>query len=262
MYIILIPVALILSCSFIFNSVTFYPDKEHILDVKKLPQGTTELFIKTKDNVSLHSLYFKHSKTSEKLIIYFHGNAGNVYNRIKESIKLSGTGCDVLLISYRGYGKSDGEPSEQGLYIDGNAAFEYASGTLGYDSKNIIIYGRSLGTAVAVNTAQFRDMNGVILITPFSSGKDLASELTHGSMTFLASGRLTSSEKINNLKCPLLVIHGTADEVVPYSLGIKLYSLYNGKKQFVTIDSGMHNDLEYTDSQTYWNAITDFVSKN
>jgi len=250
---------LIFSCESIVNKFAFYPDKDYTIESNRLPSSAEEITIHTTDGLKIQGIIFRSEEKTGKLIIYFHGNAGNLYHRIDESVMLLKTGCDILLVGYRGYGRSDGDPSENGVYIDGESALNYATGALGYKLNMVTLYGRSLGTTIAVHTAQNRDPASVILITPISSGKDM-SEFFAGSILSSFNGNTFNSiEKVNNIRVPILIIHGTSDEIVPYIQGQKLYEKFNGIKKMVTVPGGRHNDLEYTHPDLYWNSIFDFM---
>jgi fermentation-respiration switch protein FrsA (DUF1100 family) len=250
-----------LSCESLFNTFAFFPDTKFFLDKKDLPEHCTELSLVTSDKIHIQALYFKQSGQHKKLVINFHGNAGNLYHRINESLNIFNCGCDVLLLGYRGYGKSEGKPNENGVYIDGQCVYDYAVTTLGYTSENILLYGRSLGTTVAVHTAQNRKIRGLILITPLSTAEDFARAKNMGSFGSIAKDKFVSIEKMKNITCPLLVIHGTNDEVIPSALGKKLYDEYKGKKDFVTIINGHHNDLEFVNPALYWKSVSEFISQ-
>lgn len=246
------------SCTAVINDLAFFPDKKY---TGKLPANASEVMLETPDGIKLQCLLFAHEVRSEKIVIYFHGNGGNLYHRIREAGKIFDMGPDIVISGYRGYGKSTGEPSEQGIYRDGECLFGYVRDRLGYSPDKIFIYGRSLGTTVAVYVAARYHPRGVILVTPLSSGKDLAGEMMPGCVSFFAGGSFSSISRINEVKCPVLFIHGTADRIVPYSHGLKLFNAFNGKKEMVTIKNGTHNELELTDPELYWGSVKTFLSQ-
>lgn len=244
----------------ILNKFAFYPDKTSEIPKNQIPPYIHEKWITTSDKEKLQAFLFKQNDTVNcPLIIYFHGNAGNVYHRFVEGQRLYEMGKNVLLVSYRGYAKSTGKPTEKGVYIDGASAVAFAKDSLGYTEDNIVLFGRSLGTTVAVDVAQNKIFKDVILITPLTSGRDMANAMGMGSLQSAAGDSFNSITKIRNLKSPLLIIHGNSDEVVPYVMGKQLYDAYNGSKKLVTVAGGKHNNLEYTDSLKYWGAITNFL---
>ena len=252
-------ILLLPSCESLFNSVSFYPDRD--FTVSRLPGYVKHLELLTDDGIKLEALYFSHDAVSDKIVVYFHGNAGNLYNRIKEANVIFDMGCNVIISGYRGYGGSTGKPSEEGIYSDGKAVLNYVTSVLGYKPGKIYVYGRSLGTVVAVEISQNIDYGGVILVTPLTSAGD-SLELRYPSVpSFIAGKRFHSIGKINNLRSPVLVIHGTSDEIIPYSLGVKLYDAYNGTKRFISIPGGGHNNLENVNPDLYWGSVKTFIEK-
>ncbi len=241
------------------DRLTFFPDRSTTISIDRLPNYASALWINTEDSEKIQALYFKHPDTAKNLVLYFHGNAGNLYHRVPQAEKLFEMGVDVLLISYRGYAQSTGSPSEAGIYMDGAAAFTYATDKLRYPEEDIILLGRSLGSTVAVHLGQNRQFKKVILITPLTSGREMAVSMGLGWLKFMAGNSYNSLEKINNLTCPILIIHGDKDEVVPYYMGEKLYQEYQGPKKLVTITGGRHNDLEQLDYKLFWGEIGKFL---
>ena len=247
------------NCS-VKDRFTFFPDRNSTLAPDQIPSFASEHLIGTNDGETIQSFYFKH-QVAEKLplLIYFHGNAGNLFFRFDSAIRLYQMKQNVLLISYRGYAKSTGSPTESGIYQDGAAAVKFAIDNLGYREHEISILGRSLGSTVAVHIAQNHNFKKVLLITPLTSGRDMAVAMGLGMFKFIAGNSYNSLEKINNLRSPVLIIHGDRDEVVPYHMGKKLFETYNGPKHMVTIRNGRHNDLTEIDPELYWGEIEKFL---
>jgi uncharacterized protein len=250
----------LLGCDPIVNFFAFFPDTKNVLPAEKLPPAVEEVFFNTSDNETLQA-YLLENKNAKKLLIYFHGNAGNISHRLSDLLTINKMNITVLGISYRGYGKSSGTPSEKGIYTDGYAAFTYATQTLGFSPGNIFIFGRSIGTTVAVNTAQHKNLAGLILVTPLSSGKAQAKAQGFGLLSFVAENAFDNLSKMPSIKCPLLVIHGTMDEVLSYAMGKEIYEAAKTEKQFVTITGGGHNNLSFFKPDQYWGAIKSFISK-
>ena len=258
--IILLFIVFSVSCDFFLYNVCFFPDNSTYIPEDKFPEYVELVKIKTTDNVIINGLYFSENRNKRKMVlISFHGNAENIYVQFDHGVKLFRMGVDVLLVSYRGYAKSRGSPSEKGIYTDGRSALDYAINVLGYNINNIIICGRSIGTTVAVEISQKRDIAGLILLSPLSSGQDFVKSMGMSSMKFLVGSSFDSISKINNIRCPLLVIHGDSDEVISYSLGYKLFDEYNGKKEFIYIKNGGHNNLAIIDPDLYWSTIEKFI---
>lgn len=260
---ILLQIIILTGCSSIRNTMTFYPDKENEIPKKNIPSYVSEKKIKTPDKETIQTFYFHHPDSSDhSLVIYFHGNAGNLYGRFGYANKLYEMNQNVLLVSYRGYAKSTGKPSEKGIYIDGESAVAFANDSLGYSEKDITIIGRSLGTTVAVHSSQKKNLKGVILITPLTSGSEMAIAMGMESLTSVTGDSYNSLGKINNLNSPILIIHGTDDEVVPYYMGESLFKAYNGEKSFITVKRGNHNNLQNINPELFWGEIEKIVTKS
>jgi hypothetical protein len=249
---------LFLFCTPLVNKLAFFPDNIPADENLSLPKGCETVLVTTSDGETLHCLWVE-SQPEAGVVIYFHGNAGHIYDRASTLLKLSEFGWSVLGVSYRGYGKSTGSPSEKGIYRDAQAALNYAQQELNTPLSRIVIYGRSIGSAAAVDVCQNNSPAGLILITPLTSGKAMAKEMGLGALAGLAGESFDNRGKLKHIEPPLLIIHGTDDDVVPYSMGKKLYARYSGPKTFVTIEKGRHNSLEFDNPQKYWGAVQTFL---
>ncbi|MCP4682043.1 MAG: alpha/beta hydrolase [Desulfobacterales bacterium] len=247
-------------CEPVVNKMAFHPDNQNVLSIDQLPSNFQEIFIETEDQVKIQG-YFIANKSSNKILIYFHGNAGNICHRLPDLMQISSFGINVLGVSYRGYGKSRGKPSEKGIYIDGKAALNYSTRKLGFSLNNVIILGRSIGTAVAIHISQNLNIGGLILVTPLTSGADEANAIGLGLISFLAGNSFNNIEKIVNISCPILVIHGTQDNLVPFEMGKKIYNKAKIKKQFVKIEGANHNNLSTKYKKSYWPPIYKFTTQ-
>lgn len=259
--ILLVCVILLFGCKPIVNMLVFHPDNVNVIQNNNLPSGVEEFVVVTEDDVSIKSLYLPVAG-SDKVLIYFHGNAGNIYHRIPSLLQLQRSGLNIVGVSYRGYGKSEGNPSEEGIYLDGKAILKYVRKKLGFSDKNIIIFGRSIGTTVAINTAQNNVIGGLILVTPLTSGLAHAKVSGLRLISSLAGNSFDSITKITNIKIPVLVIHGTKDRVIPYSMGKEIFDAIKSKKKFITIEGAGHNDLHDNYGNEYWKPIFGFLKHN
>ena len=241
--------------SYFINKMAFYPDKYYEMQV---PKNSSEVFITAQDGTKLLGLLME-KKESDKIVIYFHGNAGNIYHRIPDLEQIRNMGFNVFGLSYRGYAKSKGKPSEKGIYQDGYAAFNYIVETLGFKLENIFIIGRSIGSTVAVNVAQHRKIKGLILITPLTSAKALSKNIGFGMFSSFIGDVFDNKSKMQNIICPLLVIHGTNDDVIPYKMGLEIYNIANEPKEFVEIQNAFHNNLSADHGEEYFQAIKKFL---
>lgn len=247
-------------CKAIINGLAFYPDSTNVIATEDLPEGIQELTITAEDKVRTTSLYLP-LDGANKLLIYFPGNAGNIYHRIPGLLTLRNSGVNVIGVSYRGYGKSEGAPTEEGVYLDGKAIYQHAINELGFDEQDIIIFGRSIGASVALDTAAHKPLRGVILVTPLTNAKQQAKAGGLGALAPLAGDAFDNLSKVENLSAPVLVIHGSHDRVIPFSMGKTLYEHIKGDKEFVKIEGGGHNNLQDRFRQQYWPPIIRFIQK-
>lgn len=176
---------------------------------------------------------------SQTASLFLHGNAGNLSHRGYAIRAITAAGASVLVLDYRGYGKSEGSPSEQGLYQDAEAAYQWL---LQRGMRRIVAHGESLGGAVAVELASRHRLAGLLLEAPFSSAGDVAASIVPGLGRVVMWGWM-SKWRIHKVQSPLLIIHGTRDEVIPFALGQKLFALAREPKEFWAVEGAGHNDL-------------------
>lgn len=191
--------------------------------------------------VKINSLHFKISEPAG-IIIYFHGNAGSLAGWGNVAGRFTELGYDLLIYDYRQFGKSTGQLSEKALF--GDARFIYDQIKKEYPEEKIILFGRSIGTAVAVYTAAGNKPGKLILETPFYSLKDLAGNYYPWLPTFLLKYPMRSDKYISDVKCPVIIIHGTNYEIVSYDSALKLHALIQPSCEFISIDGGGHNNLD------------------
>lgn len=194
-------------------------------------------------------------------VLFFHGNAGNIGDRIQFLNYLYEAGFSVFVFDYRGYGESEGRPSEQGLLIDGDAAYEELTTQIGIPPEQIIFFGRSLGGVIAAHTARGRPIRGLIVEGTFPSANDMA-EVIFAPIKIprsLIGVNLDSLSCLKRRKCPVLIIHGTHDEVVPFRMGQKLYEMTDPPKSFYVVDRGGHNDCYMVGTKDYFEKIRAFA---
>lgn len=207
----------------------------------RLGDDDEEVFYKTEDGESINGLFF--AGRGGDVILYFHGNAGDLsgWQFVAEDFTLHG--YNVMLIDYRGYGKSSGKISEEGLYHDGEAAY-HCLVEKGFKPENIIVYGRSIGSGVAVDVAARYPCKGLILEAPFSSLKRLANEkLPFFFPSLYLKFSFDNMAKMNRVSCPVIFLHGTADELIPPAHSRSLFEEFSGKKELIVVDGASHNDL-------------------
>lgn len=178
-------------------------------------------------------------------ILYFHGNGGHLGYRKNIYRTLADAGFGVLALSYRGYGASEGSPTETGLFADAKAAYAYAKETLGLPGSKIIVYGESLGTAVAVKIASEREVAMVQLKAPFTSARERAADIYYWlPVKLLIRDPYDSASRIKDVHAPLVIMHGDSDVTIPPSYGRRLFELANAPKKMVVFPGVGHNDFD------------------
>ena len=200
-----------------------------------------ELFLKTEENVTINALHFK-VENPKGVILYFHGNAGDLSRWGSITEYFSAMQYDVLIMDYRTYGKSTGKLSEQGFYRDAQFCYDYLLKQ--YSENEITLYGRSLGTGIASYLASTNQPKQLILETPYHSILDVAKyRFPMFSVKYLLKYQFSTYKYLPKTSCPITIIHGTDDSVVPYSSAKKLSELSIKNLNFVTIEGGNHGDL-------------------
>ena len=175
-----------------------------------------------------------------KTILFFHGNAGKLNNRIYKLNELSNLDINYLIVAYRGFSGNDGSPSEEGLYEDSVASKNWLN-DLGIDDKNIILYGESLGTAIAVDLASKNTFAGIILESPFTSMEKLAKKYyPYLPVTFLLKDKYNSEIKLKNISAPILIMHGKKDKIVPFKMGLEMFNKSKNPKYYYFNDLDDH----------------------
>ncbi len=217
-----------------------------------------EVLLSSRDNETLHGWYIPAMKF-RGVVLFFHGNAGNISHRL-DGIKIfHELGLDTLIIDYRGYGQSSGKASEQGTYLDALAAWDYLVNDRGIPADRIIIFGRSLGGAVGAWLGTQHTPAAVIIESSFSSGVDMA----HRLYPFLPARLITRlkypvADYASRLNCPVLVIHSRHDEIIPFAMGQAIYAAVKQKKQFLEI-MGDHNNGFLISQQDYISGLKSFT---
>ena len=197
---------------------------------------------KTSDNFELKG-WFHLKNSNKKTILFLHGNAGNLDNRIDKLNFLGNMDINFLIISWRGYSGNPGNPSETGLYKDALGGIEWLN-KKGISNDRIILYGESLGTAITTEVAQNENFAGIILEAPFTSMVDIGQKIYPiFPVKFLLKDKYESKNKIKNIKSPILVLHGRKDKIVPFYMGEKIFEMANSPKfkYFTDLDDHMMN---------------------
>ncbi|HZS44214.1 MAG TPA: alpha/beta hydrolase [Blastocatellia bacterium] len=248
------------------HEITFRPVGFDALSYAGTPNGSEDVWIKTRDNVRINA-WFVHSSVSPSTatILYFHGNAGNISNVGWLGQRLAGKGFDVLLVDYQGYGKSEGTISgENDLYADADAAYDYLINTRGVSPSRLVVYGHSLGTTATADLASRKPVGAVILESGLSSASDLATDRVSWLprwLHFLAKNRFESARKLGQVHCPVLVAHGESDSLIPVEEGKKLYASANEPKKLILVPGVGHNVFG-TAGDRYLDTLSEFIKES
>lgn len=243
---------------------TSYPDGEWQVGEVVRGSGCTleDCFYAAEDGTRLHSWWCRPPEPTATgpVILFFHGNAGNLSHRADFVLELAArVGAEVVAAGYRGYGRSDGKPSESGLYADARAAWEFITAERGVDPRRVVIFGKSLGGAVAVNLATETAPAGLIVESSFTSIPDMAARHYPFVPRFLIRTRMESLAKVANIRCPLLVVHSKADRVVPFDLGRRLFEAAPQPKTFYEVVGAGHNETWLVGGPAYFDAAANLV---
>jgi len=220
----------ILVTTYLFQRSLLYHPQENNYYGDQLTVPIKKIKIKTQDNIELLSWYHKKNLSEYKTILFLHGNAGSLENRIHKINHFKDMKVNFLIIAWRGFSGNSGKPTENGLYEDAKSAVRWLN-SKGVSENNIIIYGESLGTGIATEIAQNKKFAGVILESPFTSMVDVGkSKYPYLPVRALLKDKYDSDKKIKNISSPILIMHGKIDNIVPFKMGKKMYELANAPK--------------------------------
>jgi alpha-beta hydrolase superfamily lysophospholipase len=215
---------------------------------------------------SLHGWWVASATRDAKVVLYLHGNDGNVSTSMGEIATLRELGYAVFILDYRGYGESEGSfPSEKTVYEDAEAAWNYLVGQRGTPPAHLYIYGQSLGGAIGIELALHHpEAAGLIVESSFTSIQDMAKLRRRYALLpmRLLNQRFESIGKVGRLELPVLYIHGTADEVVPYAMGEQLFKASGGRKRLVAVGGGLHDNNAAVGGAMFRAAIRDFIEES
>jgi alpha-beta hydrolase superfamily lysophospholipase len=220
----------------------------------------TEHFFATKDGVKLHAWFFKATNPDAPVIVWCHGNAGNLTDRAEMAVELAKRGISVFLFDWRGFGRSEGHATENKLFHDALAAHDYVR-ALG--AKQIVMYGESIGGPYAAYVAKERkDVTAVVIENSFPSLREMGNALYHPlPLGWTAPLALRTTAWLNDAGVPVLVMHGTRDAVIPYALGKKLFDGLDVPKEMLTANAG-HCEIPLFEAERYYETIVRFVTNS
>ena len=240
------------------RNLLYHPSENNYLN-EKIFFDYEEFLISVDDDIDLKSWFIKKNVNKYKTILFFHGNAGDLTNRVHKLNELNKLDVNILIISWRGFSGNPGEPTEKNLYNDARKSVEWLNNT-GIENKNIILYGESLGTGVATELAQDNSFAGIVLESPFTSIADAAKiYYPYLPIDLLIKDRYDSLKKIKNINIPILIMHGKKDDVVPFKMGVELFEKANNPKFNYFSDNDDHM-MEFNDQ--LMNALRKFLGFN
>jgi fermentation-respiration switch protein FrsA (DUF1100 family) len=219
------------------------------------------LTLPTEDGESLDAWHVpaRADTNARGLVIVFHGNAGNISHRLDYLRMFHELGYASLILDYRGYGRSSGKPSEDGTYRDASAAWRHGTQALGYPAARIVLFGESLGGAVAAQLASVQRPAALVLASTFTSVPDLGSEIYPWlPVRLLTRIRYDTRERLASITAPVLVIHSRSDDIIPFSHGEQLFAAAKPTKRFLEIEGG-HNDGFVFDREVWVRGLGDFL---
>jgi uncharacterized protein len=242
------------------NFFVFFPQEKLDLQPMDLGLQARDMFVTSGDDVLIHSWFFEPPDDDSPVLLFCHGNAGNISHRLDNVRHLLRHGLGVMLFDYRGYGRSTGRPSEKGVYQDGRAVYEQLVEELGISPERIVPFGRSLGAAVAMEVALHHPVRCVILESAFTSTRGMARQM--GPFALLSPVlpvNYDNLNKVRRLEVPKLIIHGRADEIVPFRMGETLFRAAPEPKAFLALDGAGHNDTYVVGGEPYFEALAGFA---
>ena len=238
----------------------FHPDHVTDRDPSHIGVRFEDVFFTTQDGLRLHGWFIPH-QDARATLVWFHGNAGNISGRLL-NIKLlhDRINTNIFIFDYRGYGRSEGTVSEKGTYLDGEAAINYLLGRHEAPARRLILFGRSLGAAVAAEMAIRFASLGLILESPFVSIPEMARAIFPSlPIAWLLQTRYDTMEKVRLVKTPILVLHGDRDATVPFAQGKRVFEIASHPKKFHRIVGASHNDTFLVGGEEYYGALRDFI---
>ncbi|MCP4300011.1 MAG: alpha/beta hydrolase [Gammaproteobacteria bacterium] len=217
-----------------------------------------DVFIETTDGVKLHGWFI--TGRSSRVLLFFHGNAGNISHRLDSIAQFQELGLSVLIIDYRGYGQSEGRTTEKGIYRDADAAWRYLIEDRSLAASDIVIFGRSLGASVASRLAAQHQPLALIVESSFTSVPDIAQDLYPWlPARWLSRLSHATRDYVRDVRCPVLVVHSRDDEIIPFHHGEAIFASANEPRTLLAI-RGTHNDAFLRDGRTYTEGLQTFLT--
>ena len=238
----------------------YYPERTLSGDPGRIGLQFETVYFETTDGMKL-SGWFIPNEGARGVILFCHGNAGNISHRLESIAIFHRLGLEVFIFDYRGYGQSDGKPTEDGTYKDAEAAWRYLIEERQVNPNEVIFFGRSLGGGVASWLAQSHTPGALILESTFVSLPDIAATLyPYLPVRLLLRFEYNTEENVSRVNCPVLIIHSRDDEIMPFSHGWRLFEMAKEPKEFLEI-TGTHNGGFITSGKRYEEGLNAFISE-
>ncbi len=242
------------------DSQIFFPDRENAGSPGDLGLAFEDLRFASGDGVGLHGWWLPAARP-RAVMLFCHGNAGNITHRLDNLARLVDTGISVLIFDYRGYGQSQGSAGEPGMYRDAAAALTLAADRAERAGLPLVVFGRSLGGVAAVQVAADPRVDGVILESTFTDLADMAARhFPLPGVGRAVKGRMDSLSRIGRVTAPKLFIHGRRDQIVPFALGRRLFEAAAEPKEFYEIPAAGHNDTYLAAGPGYFTRLGSFAA--
>lgn len=247
---------------FFQGRMVFYPDRHLSVTPESIGLTYEEVQLWTSDGVCLQGWFIPGSKEQvQSTVLFFHGNAGNISHRMETLDIIHKLNLSCLIFDYRGYGQSQGSPTEKGLYKDGQAAWSWLLQKKGLQPKEIICWGRSLGGPIAARLARDKLPGGLIIESTFTSLTDMGQKLyPFLPVKLISRFRFPTQKYVQDLSCPVLLVHSTEDDLVPFVFGQKLFESAPEPKRLLKIKGG-HNDGFLVSGEHYKQGVKDFLKE-
>ena len=242
----------------IASKFLFFPEKVLEFYPSQLEIPYEDVRFKNDEGLTLHGWFFKGKR--DHTLLYLHGNAGNIGGRLDKVQLLRRFGWNIFVFDYRGYGGSEGHPSIEGVVKDSESAFRYLTEKRKIPNEQIILFGESLGGAMAVHLAHQEPVGAVILESTFTTLRDLAGHIYKFLPAMAIPDVYRSVDLIRHIKAPVMVIHGTEDAVIPFEMGKKLYDAAPHPKRLFAVPNAHHNDVYVVGKLDYLKEIEEFLA--
>jgi uncharacterized protein len=243
--------------TFLRRTGLFFPERfpEGMWDAARLAIAPQDVAIITSDNTKLHGWLIRSPKPDAPLMVFFHGNAGNITERADNAVELAQRGVSVLLFDWRGYGKSEGTPREEKLYDDALAAYDFASKL----NPDVIAYGESIGAPYAAYVTKHRRVRCAIIDSAFPSLLALGNA-HYFPLGYFVPRAMRTADWLNESGVPVLVMHGKRDDVAPFALGMSLFNALRGPKEMLVSERAGHCEIEALEPQRYYETVISFIA--